>query len=56
MKYLHVFSLIALSFAALSLLHRVMGNTNPTHAALFSAPALMIDLGKDQEVGLLIGE
>jgi hypothetical protein len=55
MKYLHMFSLIALIFATLSLLHRVTGATNPANATLTSTE-LMMDSHKDQEVGLLIGE
>jgi membrane protein CcdC involved in cytochrome C biogenesis len=56
MKYLHVLSLIALSFATLSMLYRITGNTTPANATLISAPAFMMGPEKDQETGLLIGE
>jgi hypothetical protein len=54
MKSLNVLILIFLSFATLSILHRVTGDTDPANATSISDPA--IGSGKGQEPGLLIGE
>ncbi len=54
MKSLNVLLLIFLSFATLSLLHRITGDTDPANATLISDPA--IGRGKDQEPSVLIGE